>query len=844
MRRLEKVMPDHIGPHADQPTGPEPRPPVQIYPAPDGDALNTATNTNICELREAIISELREERPWDSPIPFRTRLALYAVFVASICIILAVWQERRNRNIARQHPIEKPLSVESIDPIVAKGSTRGLRTADKMSAPPPFSQHGLNKGMGEDESRIPNDGLDNSEKAQARSQIESVPPFSNHLEANKRKSSELAEVEVIEGLIQQDPSFDSRRAIARLSPYALSKDDAARESAARVLLAIHARLEAEARDVARGAAEKADEWIESQNFSAALEVLSSAAQILPQDVNWVTQRGIPQLQALSKHMLMRREQAQSLAFSDLETGLSENDPSAKSRLIALLNHPDLTFRTAAAELQIKIVVQAAKKMTENRRRDGIARAAWLEFFQKLSASVGAGDIDIAEKLCVREPEDVLMTGGVQTPRKVLESCLSEVLAIRRLYDTALESAGHGQREVHLALRHGRPVKGTIEEVIGRQLIILVSGSARVGVRIDYVTSSGLLEILPYGVLSEHKLLPALWALTSYEMPDEASANLTHVYSISKDDLPIHWAERFKLEKMRKLEANAVQKFMALKHAIESGHAEDTKKSLDEARSVLTHAEGFELDSAERQSLLSAAVSLIARMNQQTLVIQNGVLPTADYAGFSTDQISEYRDSSRRVDVGVQYGLKLGASGGLQRVLIRFEGLEAALNRARVRRATLELYQIDSPLCTGAVIALFRLKRPWISDAGTWISYNKGKKLDWQIPGAIGELDIDSKEESRISIDKTINQWRSWDVTQYVNDVLSGRTENNGFLMRVVNSEPEFHVRFYPETDLEKQKDVSLRPRLVLNIESSLAKEKVGQTLFSAPAAGGQGSSAP
>ena len=50
-------------------------------------------------------------------------------------------------------------------------------------------------------------------------------------------------------------------------------------------------------------------------------------------------------------------------------------------------------------------------------------------------------------------------------------------------------------------------------------------------------------------------------------------------------------------------------------------------------------------------------------------------------------------------------------------------------------------------------------------------------------------------------------------------IAEGRWQNNGLLLRVTNGEPDFHVRFYPETDVEAQKDIKFRPKLVLDIES-------------------------
>jgi hypothetical protein len=171
-------------------------------------------------------------------------------------------------------------------------------------------------------------------------------------------------------------------------------------------------------------------------------------------------------------------------------------------------------------------------------------------------------------------------------------------------------------------------------------------------------------------------------------------------------------------------------------------------------------------------------------------------------------------------VGVQYGLKVGAAGGLQRGLIRFEGLEAALGKARVKRAVLELYQIESPQASGAIVGLFRLKHPWVPDAGTWMSYDSGHKgCDWNLPGASSDADVERNEDAKMVLDDKKNLWRSWDITAYVQDVLAGKAQNFGFLLRVINGEPDYHVRFYPETDLDALKDAKLRPRLVLDVET-------------------------
>jgi hypothetical protein len=208
-----------------------------------------------------------------------------------------------------------------------------------------------------------------------------------------------------------------------------------------------------------------------------------------------------------------------------------------------------------------------------------------------------------------------------------------------------------------------------------------------------------------------------------------------------------------------------------------------------------------------------------------VVLQNGCSPTEDYTGEVSDQITDYRDSVRKADVGVQWGLKVGAFGGLQRVLIRFEGLEAAIGKARVRAATLELYQIDSPKANGAALGLYRLKRRWVPDGGSWICYDTAKNLEWSTPGAAGDADIENKEEAHLNLDNRKDVWRSFDVTAYLQDVLAGKAENHGLLLRVVNGEPNYHVRFYPETDLEAHKDKTLRPRLILQLDRPAEPDK-------------------
>ena len=229
-------------------------------------------------------------------------------------------------------------------------------------------------------------------------------------------------------------------------------------------------------------------------------------------------------------------------------------------------------------------------------------------------------------------------------------------------------------------------------------------------------------------------------------------------------------------------------------------------------------EKFEPVSAAQRALVESASKLSAATMKQEVVLQNDMQPTPDYAGILIDQITDYRESLDQNNIAVQFGLKVGYDGPLQRMLIRFDGVEAAIGKAKLKKATLQLYQKESPNYANAAIALIRLKRPWVPGSGTWLSYDKTKKLLWSVRGGLCDADIEPKEEGRVIIDKNRDVWRAWDVTQYVKDVLTGKQQNFGFLMRVMNNELDYHVRFYPPGDLEGAKDKSLRPRVVLEIE--------------------------
>ncbi|MCX7804886.1 MAG: DNRLRE domain-containing protein [Planctomycetota bacterium] len=211
---------------------------------------------------------------------------------------------------------------------------------------------------------------------------------------------------------------------------------------------------------------------------------------------------------------------------------------------------------------------------------------------------------------------------------------------------------------------------------------------------------------------------------------------------------------------------------------------------------------------------------LRKVERSRIVLQNGVSPEG-FEGIRTDQISAQREDTEISDRGVAWGLKIGSFDDLKRVLIGFEGLEKIAGKeTRVRKAVLELYQTDNSAAEGAVVGLFRLKRRWVPNAGTWLCYDQSKKARWQIPGASGATDASREPEATVTFDGKGDLWRSWDITSYVRDVIEGRAPNNGLLLRVIHDEPKYHIRFYPETDLLLRPDPKLRPRLVMDLEKT------------------------
>ena len=738
----------------------------------------------------------------DGSLPLRTRLALLILLGLALCVLALIWKHHQAggpEGTDSQFPNGRKLvSVPSGRKLVSVPS--GQKLVSVPSGP-------AGKEQGEGASTQPQGSL---------------PPG----------TTALAELEVLAALAQDDPAFDLNRGVARLKRYAQSPEETVRDASTRGLQVMLAALDAQARTLARSAAEEAADLAEQQDFPAALQVLETAARALPKESTWAAQTGEAKVQALIADLSKRRTEERAKALTEAEEEWRQNASNAgtdsqfpngrklvsvPARLAALLVHRDPLFRQEATALLARLNEESHTKQAQQQAEGAAQRTAWLSFFDRLSAAMSDGDLAAAAKMCQPAEAKTLLEGGVSEPAKVLEGCAADVASVRALYDAALAKAHADKRSVALALRRGR-VEGALDGVEGRQLFVAIPGGARVGVKVENITAAGLVSILDAKDLASKGLSQALWALSAYENPTEAATFLPKSYSNAKLALPLHWVERFKLEKIKRLDDDVTQKLHKLGLASRSGDMEKLKAALEAARPAIAALEELVPLGEARRVAVESAEKLVRKAAGAHIILQNGVSPTPAYAGLTTDQISQYPDSVNKTDVGVQYGLKLGAAGGTQRALLKFDGLEAALGKTRVKRATLELYQIDSPQFAGAVVGLFRLKRPWVPDAGTWLNYDSTKDAAWGSPGATGDTDAEAKEDAKVILDNRKNVWRSWDVTAYVSDVLSGKAQNLGFLLRVINGEPNYHVRFYPETDLDAQKDAALRPRLVLEVQ--------------------------
>lgn len=621
-----------------------------------------------------------------------------------------------------------------------------------------------------------------------------------------------AELGILRELSANDWATEPRRTMKRLEPILKHRDEAVRVEALKLKALLDEQLGASVRQQARAQAEAAEDRADLGDFVGALAALESAAAELPDEPATARESAAKALAELSETIRKRREDARNSLLGP------ENAPNARETALALVDHVDELVRSEAKRRVAKY--DEARAAAERLRMTQVenARAGWLKLIADYRGAILDGNLTAAEQVLANTAAKGNL-GAIPTfdTAKVLKEMSADVAALKALQGAALALPAD-KRPVDLLLRRGK-VAGTFAGARGRQLSVQLDGGAVVSVKIETLTAAAFAQLLGEKALDQKGLRPAVWSLSAHENPVDAPAFMAKNYSNPRNPLPDFWKLQFSLESFRFAESTVAQKMQDLQAALKMNDAEKARKALDEVQPALAALREFGPISSERTELVKQGEKLSGRLLNKTMVFQTGVFPDENYKGLNTDQISQYLDTQNKTDIGVQFGLKVGAHGGLQRVLLKFDGLELAIGKARVKKATLHLYQIESPRSLGATVGLFRLKRPWVPDAGTWRNFSADKTSEWAVPGASGEDDITSGEDASVALDAKKGLWRTFDLTRYVQDVLQGRWQNNGLLMRVTNGEPDFHVRFYPETDVDAQKDIKLRPKLVLDIES-------------------------
>jgi hypothetical protein len=628
----------------------------------------------------------------------------------------------------------------------------------------------------------------------------------------------LAEVELIRTQVGEAPTPAAAEvAMAKLQAIVQRADEPARSTALNVCRRYEAQVDASARQLARNAAERAEDLAAQQLFDGAVEQVRSASRKLPEASPWVQRVGRERMAGLVDRWSQERRRQLSAFSARLESELAVGNGENVEALVAeLSHHPEQDFQDLARAYANQLAALREREERQRREDEVAACAAWPRFFSAWDAALALRDFGSAVKLCAPEADSALRRGGVAQPEAVLAGFAEEVERVRKLYPLVLKTALKKKNErVQLRLTAGQ-VDGLIQNVQDGN--ILLSGGDRIEIRVspEKLSSEALAVLLADAPRGEYG--PALAALRFAESArdtEDRSLALSALYQELKLPLPVCWAQRFELERRVRWRETLNARLDVLQKAVADGGVPAIRNALSQLRPLLS---GGPLSKAEG-ALVAEAGKRVGRAQVIQLVFQNGRSPAPEFQGLRIDQIGAYFKIADQCDFELQQGLRVGSSGGLLRVLLRFDGLAEILGRGRLLKATLELYQPEGAAAPGATVALYALKPAWMPDAGSWQHADRGSKLAWEKPGASGPSDADAQPVAQVILDAQTGLWRSWDLTDYLCDVLDGRRKHAGLLMRIARDEPQFAVRFYPDggpmTGLD---DPALRPRLVVEFE--------------------------
>jgi len=632
----------------------------------------------------------------------------------------------------------------------------------------------------------------------------------------------LSEIETIAALANEDPTPERlQRTIERLKAAGQSSE-AARNAAAEIIARLETDLDAYARETTRAGVQAATDLAAEERFTDAQARLEALKNALPSSP-WARKAGAERV-AAARDALQRQRDARLDELSRRIQALAASGKQADAVAAAqeLARHPEPDFRNAGEALARRFVEDKQAKDDLQKQREEAALIAWPKFFKDFDAALGTGDFAKVAEICRTPADSPLLNGGIENPALVVAGFAHEADAVAALFDAVLDAAQfRAQENLKLSLGADRERW----RLVGRDASNLVlkpeNGNAERKISVERLEPQAIAVLLDLDKPGARaKFGPALWALAAAR-GQLGESNFRDNFQQLNQPLPAHWSARFAIESRLALRQRVAQEFEALRKTVALADAEAVRAALARVRPLLPVGERF-LSPADRE-LLAQAEKLGGSGHVKSFVFQNRNAPTPDYLGVHAEQISKFYKDSKKTDPGTQNGVKLGAYPDLQRILVRFDGLDAQLKHGRVLKATLELFQLDNfkgATSAGANIGVFRLKRAWLPGAGTWLDADLKKKVIWQQEGATGVEDSVDKADAQLLLDAQTGAWRSFDITLYVREVLDGKAANHGLLLRVTKDEPKYAPRFYPNSDLDDKKDPALRPRLVVEFEAA------------------------
>lgn len=205
--------------------------------------------------------------------------------------------------------------------------------------------------------------------------------------------------------------------------------------------------------------------------------------------------------------------------------------------------------------------------------------------------------------------------------------------------------------------------------------------------------------------------------------------------------------------------------------------------------------------AEPTLTLTKTMTSPPPMTPQVITFQQGMSPSTSYAGVDDTYLNLLEPDG----VHGQEGVMRMHSDGRYRPLMRFDMSEYIPHDSAIVRATLSLWlNYANPDSTYINSELFLVRRAWTEETATW-------KTPWSGAGCSG-VPTDREGASRAA-DRIRQQreWASWDITEMVQEWVSGAHANEGMLLLALPGQALRDMQFRSsEFD-----DGDQRPKLVV-----------------------------